>query len=103
MCATQALVAWATWLSAWCMARNWTEGLDNVALPRPTDLALRYPVVIPGAAAILTVISVIVALRRERAAIQWLLLLAVVEIVALALFAVAITMPPLTITYRLDP
>ena len=40
MCAAQAPVAWATWHSAWCMARNWTEALGSVALPRPTDLGL---------------------------------------------------------------
>ncbi len=85
------------------MARHWTEALGSVALPRPTDLALRHPLVIPAAVAILVVIVVFVALRRGHAATQWLLSLAVAEIVALALFAVAITMPALTITYRLGP
>jgi hypothetical protein len=103
MLAAQTVVAWAAWLSAWCMARNWSEGLDSVALPLPTDIALRHALVIPTVSAILTVIVVALALRRGHAETQWLLSVAVAEILALALFAVAITMPALTITYRMGP
>lgn len=103
MLAVQAVVAWAAWLSAWCMARNWSEGLGSVALPLPTDIALRHALVIPTVSAILTVIVVVLALQRGYTVTQWLLSVAVAEIVALALFAVAITMPALTITYRMGP
>ena len=103
MLLAQGVVAWAVWLSAWCMARNWSEGLGSVALPLPTDIALRHGQVIPIMAAVLTAFAVAGALRHGDAATHWLLSVAVVEIVALSLFAVAIVMPALTITYRLGP
>lgn len=102
MLAVQALAAWAMFIAAWCMGRNWTEVIGG-NVPRLTDLALHYPVVIPAGAAILAVIVVFVALRRGRPATEWFLALAVAEIIALALFAVAISMPALAITYRLGP
>ena len=99
----QAVIAWAVWLSAWCMARNWSEGLAGVALPVPTDIALRHGQAIPIVATILTVAIIAVALRRNNAAAHWLIMVAVLELLALAVFAVAITIPALTITYRLAP
>ena len=47
MLLAQGVVAWAVWLSAWCMARNWSEGLGSVAMPLPTDIALRPYGVVP--------------------------------------------------------
>ena len=83
------------------MSHNWAEVLGAVALPWPTDLALRYGAAIPIATAILTVITVGIAMRRDRAASAWLLSVAVLEIIALCIFIFAIAMPALTITYRL--
>jgi hypothetical protein len=103
MLLAQGVVAWAVWLSAWCMARNWSEGLGSVALPLPTDIALRHGQAIPIVAAAFTVITVCAALRRKGSPVAWLLSISLAEILALSLFVVAITMPALTITYSLAP
>ena len=103
MLAAQGVVAWAVWISSWCMSHNWSEVLGAVALPWPTDLALRYGAAIPIATAIFTVIAVVIAMRRNRAASAGLLSAAVLEIIALSIFTFAIAMPALTITYRLGP
>lgn len=93
----QGIVAWAVCVSSWCMAANWTEGgQTNRALPRPTMMALYRGEVIPIIGALLTLTALAVAVRRGSGAAHWLIGVAVLEILVLSLFAVAITMPAAT-------
>ncbi len=102
MLLVQVIVAWAVWLSTWCMARGLAD-IGCVTLPCPADIALRHGQTIPIVAALLTIIAVVFALKHRDAVTRWLLPIAVFELIALSVFVAAITMPALTITHALGP
>lgn len=103
MLVVQTVVAWAVFLSSWCMRRIWSEILlGGEPLPAGTGVALALGYAIPsfGAIACAAVLT-LVLLRRDIRAADWLMVTAVVEIIAMALFAVGVTEPAMFMTSRL--
>jgi len=86
------------YISSWAMRQNWKEmGLPT--LPPATTLSLDYGLLIPVASAFYFAVAVIKPKLITRFGL-WVL---VTELVLLAGYMVGITMPTMSITYRLGP
>ena len=99
--AIQALVGWSVFLSIAWMKENWSS-LTGDNVPDWTHWALAYGLAIPLLAVAATVVVLAVLLWRDCRVGNWLLSIAIVEIVALSLFAASITCPAATIMYRVS-
>jgi hypothetical protein len=104
MLGVQALVTWAVFVASWCMKRNWTELLGREPLPVRTVLAFRLGYAIPVLATVgCAVVLARLVMRRAIRTGDWLMAIALAEIIVIGFFTVGITEPAMFITYSMGP
>jgi hypothetical protein len=96
-------VAWAVITAIWCARRNWADALGSAPLPFGTATALGFGVAVPIAAAFAAAVILYCSVRRQTSCDLWLLATAICEVMALALFALALFEPALYISYSVTP
>ena len=95
----QVPIAWAVFLAMGCAKTNWAETLGGAELPLGTTLALGFGLVVPIVAALASVLVGATALSKQSSCLGWLFGTAVCEAVLLALLALGLVQPVLTITW----
>jgi hypothetical protein len=97
----QAPIAWAVSVAGSAARQHWIELIPGKPLPLLSEWALEFPIAIPATAALLSLILLGVDWRRKSPGYFLLFTISTCEAVALALFAMALTLPALSINYGL--
>lgn len=93
--------AWAVGVSTVCARSVWAEVLEGAVLPHSTNIAMRFGMGIPIAAAIASVLFFVLAWRGERPYSGCLFGVATCEALLLALNGLGLVLPALTITWHI--